>query len=170
MVGVLGIDPGLKGGIASWDGSKPEGQKLCCVEIPAHDVERGRGRELWIPELISLLDKFFMWTDVVYIEKVASRPKQGVASMFKFGKVYGTLLGIAYEAGKVVHEVPPKTWKKAYGLGSDKEQSIRTAEVNFPGHEHNFYGPRGGLRDGVAEAALIAKYGYQQEERKNGEV
>ncbi len=169
MVSVLGIDPGLKGGIASWDGSKPEGRKLCCVEMPSKKA-KGRGDELWIPELISLLDKFFMWTDVLYIEKVASMPKQGVASTFKFGKVYGTLLGIAYEAKMEVHEVVPRVWKKAYGLGSDKEQSVLTAEVNFPGHEHNFYGPRGGLRDGVAEAALIAKYGYQQEERKNGEV
>jgi hypothetical protein len=51
-------------------------------------------------------------------------------------------------------------------LKSGREAVEKASEL-FPDHAYMFYGPRGGLIDGNAEAALIAYYGYQME-MKNG--
>jgi hypothetical protein len=137
---VVGIDPGLSGGLASWDGSI----------LDWWDVV-----EMWA---------IHYWdADKVFIEQVSSRPGQGVASTFKFGVVYGGMIGIAYSHTEEVYTVTPRTWKKHYGLDASKEDAVKLAAELFPSHANTFYGPRGGLKDGIAEAALIAKYGYDLE-------
>ena len=57
--------------------------------------------------------------------------------------------------------VTPTVWMKAMGVGlGSKEASCLRAEQLFPGR--SFRGPRGGKKDGVAEASLIAKYGFEK--------
>lgn len=160
----MGIDPGLTGGLASWDG-----EILLAVQLPCISLPKRRGRELYLEQVMTDWFSIFGNVGAVYIEKVASMPGQGVASTFKFGKVYGILIGMAAAQRHIPHEVMPRVWKAYYNLGPDKKEAVEKAVELFPDREKDFYGPRGGLRDGVAEAALIAKYGYDKE-HENGEV
>jgi len=57
--------------------------------------------------------------------------------------------------------IPPQRWKKAFGLHSDKQQSIEECVRIFP--DANLL-PTARCRkpsDGMAEALLIAEYGRQ---------
>lgn len=153
---VLGIDPGLSGALAMWDGAS-----LALVEVPTVPGKT-RGREVDWPALNQLWDEIFFYADHVYLERVSSRPGEGVASSFKFGTVFGGLRALA--AAKLIPTtlVTPNVWKKHYGIMASKQGAVLRASELFPAHASSFRGPKGGLKDGVAEAALIALYGYNQ--------
>lgn len=153
---VLGIDPGLSGALASWDG-----QKLCTVEIPTVKSS-GRGREVDWPALNSIWDEEFFWVEHVFLERVSVRPGEGVSSAFKFGVVFGGLRGMIATKLLPVTLVTPSSWKKGMGIPAAKDAAVRRASELFPSYADAFRGPRGGLKDGVAEAALIAYYGWNK--------
>lgn len=151
---VLGIDPGLSGALAMWDG-----KTLLTLEIPTVK-STGRGREVLWSELNRYWDEWFWWADHVFLERVMSRPGEGVSSAFKFGLVFGGLRGMI--AAKLIPTtlVTPSVWMKEMGVGrGSKEASIIRATELFPANAKEFRGPKGGRKDGVAEAALIALYG-----------
>lgn len=151
---VLGIDPGLSGALAMWNGSQ-----LTLAEIPSQKAT-GRGREVNWSALNEIWDDQFFWADHVFLERIGTRPGEGVSSAFKFGLVFGGLRGLIAAKMLPLTLVTPTKWKKAYNLAAAKEAAVIRASELFPSHASAFRGPRGGLRDGVAEAALIAKYGY----------
>lgn len=68
------------------------------------------------------------------VEKVHSMPGQGVASTFKFGKGYGSLLGILAGLSIPVELVTPQAWKKIVLAGSpkDKDAAIAYVRRRFP--------------------------------------
>lgn len=153
---IIGIDPGLDGGIAILEGPKA---------LTVHDIptlkERTRGREVdW-----AALSRLYMQYDIfeiehAFIEQVHSMPKQGVASSFKFGYVAGGLRGLVAAWGIPTTMVTPQRWKKGLKLARTKDAAVARASELWP--KVNFHGPKGGLRDGVAEAALIAYYGWKE--------
>lgn len=156
MTTVLGIDPGLSGALASWDG-----EELTLYEIPTVKSS-GRGREVVWGELYQEWQAHFWSCDHVFLERVMSRPGEGVSSAFKFGLVFGGLRGIIAAMGIPLTLVTPGVWKKHYGIQASKSGAVRRASELFPAYARNFRGPKGGLKDGVAEAALIALYGYNK--------
>lgn len=153
---VLGIDPGLSGAFAQWDG-----EELILYEIPSVEA-RTRGREVNWPLLWQDWSVYFWEAQHVYLERVSSRPKEGVASAFKFGTVFGGLRAMVAAKELPLTMVTPHVWKKHYGIMASKKGAVLRASELFPGHADMFRGPRGGMKDGVAEAALIARYGYNQ--------
>jgi len=157
-VNVLGIDPGLDGAITLYN---KEGLQDI-LEIPTAKAS-GRGREVLWSELNQQWDALFFWANHVFLERVNARPKDGGSSAFKFGLVFGGLRGMIAAKLIPVTLVTPRVWMKEMGVGrGSKEASIIRAEELFPYHASQFRGPRGGKKDGVAEAALIAKYGYDK--------
>ncbi|MEE8372799.1 MAG: hypothetical protein V3R87_03575 [Dehalococcoidia bacterium] len=153
---VLGIDPGLNGALALYN-EKGLGNIL---EIPSAK-STGRGREVLWSELNRQWDELFFWADHVFLERVNARPLDGGASAFKFGSIYGGLRCLAVAKLIPYTLVTPVSWMKVMGVGlGSKEASCLRAEQLFPGR--NFRGPRGGKKDGMAEASLIAKYGYDK--------
>lgn len=124
----LGLDPGASGGIAAIDGYEHTVHAWC---MP--DSERG----VW--ELVSELARMQGEKRAV-IEKVASRPGQGVVSMFTFGKNVGFLRACLHAAAIPFEEVTPQTWQKALscmnGTKAAKPQHKRAlkakAEQLFP--------------------------------------
>ena len=153
---ILGIDPGLKGAIAQYDG-----YELVTLEMPIKK-STSRGYEIdWTMLNLDWKSNFF-YAECVFLEQVSSRPGEGVSSAFKFGTVYGGLQAMAASMSIPVTRVTPRTWKKYFGLGPDKKEAVDHAVSLFSDYKELFYGPRGGLKDGVAEAALIAFYGYSQ--------
>lgn len=154
---VIGIDPGAKGGVG-------------VVKISqGHEISALYGRTFpsldQMPSFINMLDCNFL-SDTApaiycFIEKVHAMPKQGVSSMFSFGRSFGFWEGCMATKAIRINYVEPKTWQKltAPMAGSTtKEKSIRFAEVAFP----NINLVQKGCRkpsDGVADALCIAYYG-----------
>ena len=169
MIEVGGIDPGLTGAIAKYNG-----ERLVCYALKPHKAETGRGRELDWVEVEAIYEIMFGDCTHMFIEKVQAinkkgEKKQGASSVFKFGYVAGVLYGIVVSHGLKPEMVYPQTWKGAFGLigvgvttKAKKAKAIERACEIFPDNKSDFFGPRGGGLDGVAEAALIAWYGYQQ--------
>ena len=154
---ILGIDPGMSGALASWDGTF-----LQVLDIPTVK-STGRGREVVWAELNQKWDEYFIWADHVFLERVHSRPGEGVSSAFKFGTVFGGLRAMAAAKQLPLTLVTPSQWMKVMGVGrGSKEASVLRATEMFPRFATMFRGPKGGKKDGVAEASLIAKYGYDK--------
>jgi hypothetical protein len=165
MTVVLGVDPGLSGAFVWWDGDQ-----MIPAEVPTKKARKGREVD-WdtLSDHVHNMCTLF-GTDYAYIEQVASRPaygkdgkhQQGVASAFKFGYVAGGMRGIIASHKIPVKLVPPNIWKMSMQVSADKQQCVDKACELFPEYAGQFYGPKGGLKDGVAEAALIAWYGLDQ--------
>jgi hypothetical protein len=99
-----------------------------------------------------------------FIERQHAVHGQGLASTFTIGVGYGRILGVAAALGLRRELVRSQDWQKvmlrgeAKASGKDlKRLYVEVAERLFP--RVAFRGPRGGLLDGKAAAALIAEYG-----------
>jgi len=163
---ILGIDPGLDGALAMYGDGQPSSNSTphlqSTYEIPTAKAT-GRGREVLWSELNVTWKDLFYWADHVFLERVMSRRGEGVSSAFKFGMVFGGLRGMIAAKLIPLTLVTPRVWMKEMGVGrGSKEASIIRAEELFPSHVSQFCGPRDGRKDGVAEAALIAKYGFDK--------
>jgi crossover junction endodeoxyribonuclease RuvC len=94
-----------------------------------------------------------------YIEQVGTRPGEGAAGAFSFGKGYGLVLGILAANFVPVSFVTPAVWKKAMGCSGDKEQSRARASDILPRHADKWPLKK---HDGRAEAAMLGVYGARQ--------
>lgn len=150
---ILGIDPGLDGGIAIISGSQIE----LLETIPTEKKTGFIKRQVDAQKLSNILR---VYPDIVcYLEKVASRPGQGVGSVFSFGDTYGAIRGVLGALNIPTYYVSPQKWKKELKISS-KEDSLKASQDLFGGlkfrkKDHN-----------IAEALLIAYYG-QEERNKN---
>ena len=145
---VVGIDPGLKGGIAVLD---PSG-KLTVRPMPVRDS--GAKEEL---DPDGLRAPFSTMDAVrVFVERVGPFPGASSSSSFTFGKVVGQTHTVLWSLGVTPVLVEPKAWQgKVRGkVGRDKAGSIRWVRENYPGLAEVV-----GTNDGMAEAVLIAEYG-----------
>lgn len=148
---ILGIDPGLDGGIAILNGSEIELLETIPTETKGGFIKR----QVDAQKLSNILR---VYPDLIcYLEGVSSRPGQGVASVFSFGDTYGAIRGVLGALNIPTYTVIPSKWKKWLQISS-KDDSLEAAfalfNVKFKKKDHN-----------IAEALLIAHYG--QEERKN---
>lgn len=141
----IGIDPGKNGGIAVL--AREIGGVLAEAYVYSDD------------KLIEVI-KSHEGKARACVEKVAARPNQGVVSMFSFGESYGAIKGILQALGVPYTTVTPQRWKKTLQVSKDKSTSIVKAKELYPGV--NLL-PNSRCRkdhDGMAEALLIATYGY----------
>lgn len=139
---IVGIDPGVTGGIAFLHSDG----KINAIDIP---VVNG---EVNIDALMRVFTS--VKPDIAIIERASSRPGQGVSSTFKFGVAYGALRALVVACGIPHSLVSPVVWKRHFKLSADKEEARALAIRLWPGT---------GLFDrrkdhGRSEAALIAKY------------
>ena len=110
----IGIDDGVNGGIAILDNG--------------HIVRHGCPDTVKDMSDIIKLDKWDCLNMFCIIEKVHSMPKQGVRSVWTFGKNYGQWLGILAAHEVPYREVPPQTWMKFYGA-MPKDRKKRKAHL-----------------------------------------
>lgn len=98
------------------------------------------------------------------LEKVHAMPKQGVSSMFSFGMNFGIWQGFLIGWGIPFQLVAPQTWQKGLLSKSDgtdpKKRVGMAASRLFPHAE--LTGPKGGFKDGRADALMMAYYGMLQ--------
>lgn len=155
---VMGIDPGQKGAIAV-----------------VRKYRKSYKAEAWEPgndpELLKQLIKQYK-PDLILLEKQQSMRGQGVSSTFTTGRTYGLLEGVMIGCGAKYLTVPPKTWMKSIwgkynidiidvlkekNIKDSKKKSISICESLF---SVPLITERGRIRDGVADAILIALYGF----------
>lgn len=146
---VIGIDPGMKGGIAILDTVT---NQMRAVPTPLVGKELDYRR---VYEAITFYDPH-----MVVIEKVHAMPNQGVTSMFNFGMGYGALVALASVGQARVVLVPPQMWKKHVlaGTSKDKEAAIQFCNHTYP--SVNLILPRCRKpHDGMADSICLAHYG-----------
>jgi len=155
----IGIDPGASGAIAVIDRT----QKIYLLQdFP--------GDEVAVSEIIRNLKSNYSDIDIginrvfqfkAAIERVHSMPGQGVSSSFKFGTNYGIWKGILASFQIPFHEPSPQAWQKGViKKAQDKIPALAAARRIWPFAE--LTGPRGGAKDGRADALLIADWCRKQ--------
>lgn len=140
---IIGIDPGLKGGIAILPQSGTP-------QVYPMDDEK----------LLEIARTYSQHPGVlVAMEKVHAMPAQGVVSQYTFGVQNGFLLGVFAANELPVKLIPPQTWKKFYGLlKTDKKESIIKAKSLYPGVCLRRNDRCRTDSDGMAEALLIGHF------------
>lgn len=145
---VLGIDPGLKGGVAvlALDSSV-----LSVTEMPD------------LPKLCAVIrDGVFVHA---FVEQVSVRPGQGISSGFKFGTGYGGILGALTALGVRFTLLRPQAWHKVVHLGTSgedtKERSNQAAQRLWPKQSWLASARSRVNHDGMQEAALIGYAGIK---------
>lgn len=162
---VIGIDPGFKGALAVFDGSK-------IVDIIDMPIQRaaslrgptGRGSSLYkTPETVSaeglalFIRKYSKDVRLVVLERVGAMPGQGVSSMFRFGEGYGVVQGVVSCLGLRLMLVPPAVWKSQMNVSRDKNSSLERIRGQFPAQHAKYFSLK--KHDGRAEALLLAMFG-----------
>ena len=155
---IVGIDPGNAGALAFLD---PENARMRIVDMPTFEFETTRKRVKIDPYAI-VREIEAQPVANLYLEEVHASPQMGVVSAFSFGEGKGIILGAAAARGIPITEVKPTNWKKIMRVPADKRAAVQRASQLFPAVSPLFKGPRGGVFDGRAEAALIALFGAME--------
>ena len=148
---VLGIDPGVRGGLALYYPSAPSRVRVLDMPLAGGEVD---------PHAIARELKIHV-PDFAVIERVASRPTDSRPSAFTFGGAYFTARTVLALAGIPFHLVRPQDWKRHHKLsGADdpKEAGRALALRLFPASAEAFARKMDHNR---AEAALIARFGAE---------
>jgi crossover junction endodeoxyribonuclease RuvC len=149
---VLGVDPGLSGGIAIL-----EDQTIhLLADMPIHRVGHGKATrpELDMHGLCALLARHRV--EHVVIEQVGARPGQGTVSMFRFGYAAGALYGAATALGLPVSFAQPKAWQRFCGIGPHPDEARRRASQLYPAAASQLNRK---VDANKADALLIGRYG-----------
>lgn len=153
----IAFDPGLDGAFTVLDA---KGDIVQVFDMPTIEVKVGSSIKRQVaPQAIA--SELRLFTDepcFAVIEKVASRPGQGVASMFGFGRSLGVLEGVLAGMMLPYQLVPPQTWSKAMKLAAGKGASRQRAMELFPRHADYFKRVKD---DGRADSALLALYAFK---------
>lgn len=146
---IVGIDPGAKGAVGIITR-----EDYSVFDMPCDKM----GVMPWELKLIFSTAHALEKIDHVLIEEVHAMPKQGVSSTFTFGKGFGIIIGVVGSLGIPFSFVRPQAWQKTFSIGKDtKADAVSIASRLFPDAE--LYGPKGGKKDGRADALLVAEYG-----------
>jgi hypothetical protein len=111
---ILGIDPGVGGGLVLLEDTEPTFVGLYVSEQDFIDNVRDLASE---------------GIDAAFIEKVNAFPGQGVASTWKFAQNYGFERGVVRTLKVPLHEVRPQVWQKGLGIPQVKEKTKRKAAL-----------------------------------------
>lgn len=141
----IGIDPGRDGGIA-----------VLTPEIGGVLAEAYKYSDDKLIEVI----RSHEGKARACVERASARPHQGVVSMFNFGQSYGAIKGILQALDVPYSTATPQQWKKALQVTKDKQTSIDKAKSLYPGINLLATPRCHKEHDGMAEALLIATYGY----------
>jgi crossover junction endodeoxyribonuclease RuvC len=156
MTRILGIDPGIRGGLAIVafnDGAAP--QLIDAIDVPTvGSGAKERVNVLFIQEWL-----LQHGPASAFIERGQALPRQGASSGFKYGRSVGSLETTITLCGIALEIVEPSMWKRFFRLpGKDKEAARQRAIALFPA-AHRFFARRKDHQRG--EAALIALYGLR---------
>src|SRR5262249_22604580 len=154
MTKVIGIDPGVRGGLAVVeinDGAAP--QLIDAIDIPV----AGMGAKERVDVLAIRSWVLGHQPQHAFVERAQAFPKQGASSGFKYGRAAGAIEAVVACCEVPLTIVEPTMWKRFHHLpGKDKEAARQRALQLFPS-AHALLARR--KDHGKADAALIALYG-----------
>jgi len=173
---VIGIDPGLKGGIAFLE----DDHLIQVVKMPTTQLEtktKKKVKQMTVKEkklhkskqavykTKTIVDSKVVYDlitdfepDLTIIEEPFALPTESRRSTTTIERNMGRILGIIESQRYKLESVRPHKWKGYFDIGADKEEAIAKAEELYP--EVNLIPPRGRVKsDGMAEAILLAVYG-----------
>ena len=158
---LLGIDPGLDGGLA-WIA---DGQLVGCEVMPT--INAAKGRDYDLPQLIDVIRT--AWPQHAVLERSQAMPGQGVTSMFSIGKGYGLLLGILSTFQIPFEVVSAQAWTKEMLAGLPKEMGKARGALAcsrlWPTYDFRASPKCKKAHSGQADAALIALWGWRKMHR-----
>lgn len=152
---VLGIDPGLTGGLAI------RGSDVTIYE-PMPALDGG----LHLPEITRWLRAHAPEIKIAYLERAQAFPGMGGSGAFNYGAGWGMLQGILCCLGIPYELVSPARWTKAMHMGigttlDPKARSQMAAARLFPSADLRASPRCKKPHDGMVDALLIAEYGYR---------
>ncbi|MDB9784531.1 crossover junction endodeoxyribonuclease RuvC [Pelagibacteraceae bacterium] len=126
---IIGIDPGLSGGIAILENSKIKE----IYDMPVMPEGKKNKRQLNSAQLVKLIkDNIKVDEEVaIIVEQVNAMPGQGVTSMFNFGQTFGAIKGICAALGLPIFFVRPAKWKKHFELINSSKDASRTKVIEM---------------------------------------
>ena len=148
---VLAIDPGaVSGAYAYFDDDGPP----VVGDLPVVD---GQLDGAFLGQMVRGMDP-----QAAVVERVASMPKQGVASTFKFGMAVGIVHGVLMSNSVPLHLVSPSVWKRHFHLlNTDKDAARAFAIRLYPAVQ----GLHLKKHHGRADALLIGDWFLYRERR-----
>jgi Holliday junction resolvasome RuvABC endonuclease subunit len=154
---VLGVDPGIRGGLAIItvdDGAAP--RLINAIDIPV----TGTGAKERVDAIALRAWIVTHKPQHAYIERAQAMPKQGASSGFNYGRAVGAIEAVLACCEIPMTVIEPSAWKKLHRLrGKDKEGGRQRALQLFPA-AHSLLARK---RDhGRADSALIALYGTRR--------
>ena len=126
---IIGIDPGLSGGIAILEDNVIK----VLFDMPVMSDGKKNKRQLNSALLVRLIKDNIKDTEdtVMVVEQVNAMPGQGVTSMFNFGQTFGAIKGICAALGLPIFLVRPAKWKKHFELINSSKDASRTKAIEM---------------------------------------
>ena len=126
---IIGIDPGLSGGIAILDNKKV----VSIFDMPVMAEGKKNKRQLNSAQLVVLIKENIRSDEevAVIVEQVNAMPGQGVTSMFNFGQTFGAIKGVCAALELPIFFVRPSKWKKHFDLINSSKDSSRTKVIEM---------------------------------------
>ena len=151
---IIGIDPGLSGGIAILDDLKI----FDVYDMPVMSEGKKNKNQLNSAQLVNIIKKNIIPSGDTFliVEQVSAMPGQGVTSMFNFGQTFGSIKGIWAALNLPIFFVRPAKWKKHFDLINSSKDASRTKVIEM----YPSISPRLSKKKDVnkADAILIARY------------
>jgi len=151
---IIGIDPGLSGGIAILDDLKI----FDIYDMPIMSEGKKNKNQLNSAQLVNIIKKNIISNGDTFliVEQVSAMPGQGVTSMFNFGQTFGSIKGICAALNLPIFFVRPAKWKKHFDLINSSKDASRTKVIEM----YPSISPRLTKKKDVnkADAILIARY------------
>ena len=176
---IIGIDPGLQGGIAFLeDGllvelikmpiaklatkTKKKVKEMTTKEKKLHKAKKPVFKTKTIVDSKAVYDLVLNFKpDLVVIEKPFYLGINSSVTVGTVGENVGRLYGIVEGLGHKILRVPANSWKGYFDLEAEKKEAIAKAEELYPSVD--LIPPRcREKQDGLAEALLLARYGLEK--------
>lgn len=142
---IIGIDPGVNGGIAVYSCDSKKVIEL--AKMPSTPQE-----------LLALL-KIYKKNSVCYLERVQGVPGNGASQMFNFGRGFGQI-EMALMACKIPYtEVTPQKWQKVLQLGHKGTKSTSQWKNKLKTRAQQIFPNVGKITLDVSDSLLILEYG-----------
>lgn len=137
-------------------------------------VAKGRSRQIDVKGLAAVMVQCGLIEGAqVYLEWPATRPDEAAEASKRFGVGLGYLEALVIANAIDLVRVAPNKWKQDLGLPGKKNAGVTPTEAKraacnevlrlIPDVQRaDFFGPKGGPKDGRAEAVLIAWWAWSR--------
>ena len=153
---IIGIDPGLSGGIAVLDDLKI----FDVYDMPIMSEGKKNKNQLNSAQLVNIIKKNIISNEDTFliVEQVSAMPGQGVTSMFNFGQTFGSIKGICAALNLPIFFVRPAKWKKHFDLINSSKDASRTKLIQMYPNLSKDLAKKKDVNK--SDAVLIARYFY----------